>query len=76
MDSLTEVETKLGKGYIVSLINPTTPDNALLAAIVPRPKGTSVFIKIPGKSTDLKAVNPAFTDFTKSLSLPDAQANE
>lgn len=71
MDSLTEVETGLGKGYIVSLANPETPDNALLAAIVPRPKGTSVFVKLPGKIADLTAITPAFTEFTRSLSVPE-----
>ncbi|MEJ6701600.1 MAG: hypothetical protein QNL01_11630, partial [Akkermansiaceae bacterium] len=46
--TLQEIETKLGKGYIVSLFNPATPKKGLLAAIIPRPSGRSVFIKIPG----------------------------
>ncbi len=39
--SLKEVETGLGKGYIVLLTNPASLDNAMLAAIIPRPSGRS-----------------------------------
>ncbi|MBT8038364.1 MAG: hypothetical protein KJO21_12560 [Verrucomicrobiae bacterium] len=68
LKTLKEVNTGLGKGYIVSLNNPDTPDNALLAAIIPRPTNTSVFIKIPGTSSALESITPAFTRFTESLS--------
>jgi len=69
--TLQEIETKLGKGYIVSLSNPATPKKGLLAAIIPRPSGRSVFIKIPGDSTELKKISADFTAFTKSLTSVD-----
>lgn len=58
---------KDGKGYMVTLINPATPDNAMLAAIIPRPAGTSVFVKITGKAEDLKSIAAPFLTFTQSL---------
>ena len=58
---------KDGKGYIVSLVNPASPGNAMLAAIIPRPAGTSVFLKVTGKSEDLKAIAAPFLTFTQSL---------
>ncbi|MCP5537622.1 MAG: hypothetical protein H7A51_15490 [Akkermansiaceae bacterium] len=65
--TLKEVETGLGKGYIVSLSNPASPDSGLLAAIIPRPTNTSVFIKVPGNPADLEKITAAFTGFTQSL---------
>ena len=65
--TLQEIETKLGKGYIVSLFNPATPKKGLLAAIIPRPSGRSVFIKIPGDSAELNKISAEFTAFAKSL---------
>ncbi len=67
--TLQEVNTELGKGYIVSLSNPATPKSGLLAAIIPRPSGRSVFIKIPGDSAELEKIKEAFTAFTQSLKL-------
>jgi len=58
---------KDGKGYIVNLTNPSTPDKSMLAAIIPRPSGTSVFVKITGTSDDLKAIAAPFLTFTQSL---------
>jgi len=58
---------KDGKGYIVTLINPASPDKAMLAAIIPRPSGTSVFVKITGTSDELKAIADPFLSFTLSL---------
>ena len=66
--TLTQVETGLGKGYIVALTNPESPDKALLAAIITRPTNTSVFIKITGAAAELEKIKPAFTSFTQSLS--------
>lgn len=67
--TLQEVDTELGKGYIVSLSNPATPKSGLLAAIIPRPSGRSVFIKIPGDSAELEKIKEAFTTFIQSLKL-------
>ena len=70
LPSLTTFDSPLGKegkGYIVTLINPATPDNSMLAAIIPRPSGTSVFVKITGKSDELKAIAAPFLTFTQSL---------
>lgn len=68
--SLTPVQTGLGNGYITTQANPATPDaNALLAAIIPRPGGTSVFLKVLGTPAQIKAITPAFTTFTRSLAI-------
>lgn len=67
--TLQEVDTAIGKGYIVSLSNPATPESGLLAAIIPRPSGRSVFIKIPGNPAELKKIKEAFTAFIQSLKL-------
>jgi len=58
---------KDGKGYIVSLVNPASPEKSMLAAIIPRPTGTSVFVKITGTKDELKAVATPFRTFMLSL---------
>ena len=58
---------KEGKGYMVSLINPESPDKALLAAIIPRPSGRSIFVKVTGKADELKTIATPFLMFTQSL---------
>lgn len=67
LSSLEKVETSLGLGYIVTLINPASPTKAMLAAIIPRPSGTSVFIKVTGTSDELKLIAEPFRAFTKSF---------
>ena len=70
LPSLKIVESALGKdgkGYIVTLINPASPEKSMLAAIIPRPSGTSVFIKVTGSADALKAIAEPFSKFTQSL---------
>lgn len=70
LPNLKIVETTLGKegkAYIATLINPASPDKAMLAAIIPRPSGTSVFIKVTGSADALKSIAEPFSQFTKSL---------
>lgn len=67
MPSLDKVDTGLGPGYIVTLTNPATPDKAMLAAIVPRPSGTSLFVKVTGTPTDIQSIKTSFQQFTQSL---------
>ena len=40
----------------------------MLAAIIPRPSGTSVFIKITGTAAELKTLAKPFRQFVKSFS--------
>lgn len=65
--SLEKIDTRLGQGYIVMLTNPATPDNAMLAAIIPRPSGTSLFVKVTGTTDELKAIDSPFRQFTQSI---------
>jgi len=68
--SLQPFESSLakdGKGYIVSLVNPESPEKSMLAAIIPRPTGTSIFVKITGTEDELKAVAAPFRTFMLSL---------
>lgn len=67
-ESLESVETKLGSGYIALLINPESQDKATLAAIIPRPSGSSVFFKINGTASSLKEIMNDFRAFTQSAS--------
>ncbi len=70
LPGLKIVETilgKEGKAYIVTLINPASPAKAMLAAIIPRPSGTSVFIKVTGPADALKSIAEPFSQFTQSL---------
>ncbi|MFT5881656.1 MAG: hypothetical protein ACI9FG_000141, partial [Crocinitomicaceae bacterium] len=67
-ESLESVETKLGSGYIALLINPESQDKAMLAAIIPRPSGSSVFFKINGTASSLKEIMNDFRAFTQSAS--------
>ena len=67
LPSLEKVDTSLGQGYIASLTNPSSPEKAMLAAIIPRPSGTSVFIKIIGPINTLKSIATPFRQFTQSL---------
>ncbi len=68
LGTLEEINTGLGKAYIVPLTNPASPDKALLAAIIPRPGGTSIFIKITATSAELKTIADPFRQFVKSFS--------
>ena len=68
--TLTAFDTPLGKngkGFVTLLINPNSPEKSMLATIIPRPAGTSVFIKVTGKADDLKAIQSDFNQFAKSL---------
>ena len=65
--SLEKIDTGLGQGYIVVLINPASPDNAMLATIIPRPSGTSLFVKVTGTADELKAIGSPFRQFTQSI---------
>jgi hypothetical protein len=65
--SLEKIDTGLGQGYIVVLINPATPGNAMLATIIPRPSGTSLFVKVTGTADELKAIGAPFRKFTQSI---------
>jgi hypothetical protein len=67
LPSLEKVDTSLGQGYIASLTNPSSPEKAMLTAIIPRPSGTSVFIKVTGPSDALKSIATPFRQFTQSL---------
>ena len=65
--TLQQIDTGLGKGHIAMLINPATPEKAMLAAIIPRPSGTSVFIKVTGSISELKTIAAPFRQFVISL---------
>lgn len=65
--SLKKIDTQLGPGYIALLINPESTDKAMLAAIIPRPSGTSVFVKITGSADSLKSIAATFRTFTQSF---------
>lgn len=65
--SLEKIDTGLGQGYIVVLINPATPAKAMLATIIPRPSGTSLFVKVTGTADELKAIGSPFRKFTQSI---------
>lgn len=67
LSTLEKVDTGLGQGYLVTLINPDSPDKAMLAAIIPRPSGTSVFVKVMGSSENLQTITAPFRQFTQSL---------
>jgi hypothetical protein len=67
-DSLEKVETKLGSGYIVALVNPASPGKSMLAAIIPRPSGRSVFLKINGSARSLETIDNDFRSFIRSFS--------
>jgi len=58
---------KDGKGFVTLIINPASPEKAMLATIIPRPSGTSVFIKVMGSTDALKAVQSDFYEFAKSF---------
>ena len=70
-ESLERVETKLGYGYIALLINPDSVKKAMLAAIIPRPSGRSIFLKINGPAQSLKEIIDDFRVFTQSVSESD-----
>ncbi len=65
--NLEKVDTAIGQGYIAILTNPSSPENAMLAAIIPRPSGTSVFVKVTGPADTLKSIATPFRQFTQSL---------
>ncbi len=65
--NLEKVDTAIGQGYIAALTNPSSPAKAMLAAIIPRPSGTSVFIKVTGPADALKSIASPFRQFTQSL---------
>ena len=68
--TLTEFNSPLGKdgkGFTTLLINPASPEKAMLATIIPRPSGTSVFLKVMGTADELKTISSAFSQFAKSL---------
>jgi len=58
---------KDGKGFVTLLINPASPEKAMLATIIPRPSGTSVFIKVMGTTDELKAIQSDFNQFAQSF---------
>ncbi|NWK54889.1 hypothetical protein HW115_04665 [Verrucomicrobiaceae bacterium N1E253] len=68
ISSLEKVQTGLGDGYIAQLVNKDSPEKAMLAAIIPRPSGTSVFVKLSSDAETLNRIAPAFTQFTQSIS--------
>lgn len=65
--SLEKIDTQLGPGYIALIINPESTDKAMLTAIIPRPAGTSVFVKITGPADSLKSIAAPFRTFTQSF---------
>lgn len=67
LPALEKVDTGLGQGYIATLSNPASPEKAMLAAIIPRPSGTSVFVKVTGTTEELQSIAPSFRQFTQSL---------
>lgn len=67
LPSLETVQTGLGPGYITTLIHPDKPEQAMLAAIIPRPSGTSVFVKVTAPASSLQAIADNFRQFTQSL---------
>lgn len=67
LPSLEKIDTQLGPGYIALLINPESTDKAMLAAIIPRPSGTSIFIKVTGSAASLKGIATPFQTFTQSF---------
>ena len=67
LPSLEKIDTQLGQGYIALIINPESTDKAMLAAIIPRPSGTSIFIKVTGSTDSLKGIAPPFRTFTQSF---------
>jgi len=56
-----------GKGYLSLIVNPQSPDKAILGAIIPRPSGRSIFIKIQGNAQDLQTIQPLVLSFSESL---------
>ncbi len=67
LPSLEKIDTQLGPAYIALIINPESTDKAMLAAIIPRPAGTSIFVKVTGSADSLKATATTFRTFTQSL---------
>jgi hypothetical protein len=68
--TLQEFDTPLGKngkGFSAFLTNSASSQNAMLTAIIPRPSGTSVFIKIKGSQKSLQAIETAFSQFIQSI---------
>ncbi len=65
--TLTPLQTQLGKGHITLISNPDSPEKALLAALIPRPSGTTVFIKATGTTAELTSIQPTFSTFVQSL---------